>query len=364
MKGNVMRANYFPLRSRFFAFTLALSLTAAAVARAHSNNRDIEHGKAKIQRQRQTSSVFEFHSGFWINLHDFLYHQARIRARQSAGSSGKAAGTSPGMADTGSLTPEQQRTWTSVLDYYRDKWAERDLLFDEEMVRVKNRLVESEAATALKGSELQPELVAALERAAPIYRARWWAEQDRANRLWIEAVTPLLDRFGGTLIRQLTAAYGSKWPGPRIRVDVVKYASWAGAYTTLDPVHITISSTDPRTQGLVALETLFHESSHAMVGRSVGRVSEALAREGRAQNKSIPNDLWHAVIFYTTGEIVRRTLAKNGVADYSPYAYRNGLYARAPLWQKYQRAFEQYWQPYLDGKTDFNGAIANLVSAL
>lgn len=232
------------------------------------------------------------------------------------------------------------------------------------MVRIKNRLVELEAAADLKGAGLQPELVATLERAAPIYRAQWWAEQDRANHLWIKAVTPLINRFGDALIGQLTTAYRAKCPGRRIRVDVVKYASWAGAYTTLDPVHIMVSSTDPRTQALAALETLFHEASHAMVGRSFGTVSEALAREGRAQNKTIPDDLWHALIFYTTGEIVRRTLAKNGVADYSPYAYHNGLYARLPAWQKYQRAFEQYWQSYLDGKTSFNDAIASLVSAL
>lgn len=359
-----MRTDHLPLRSRFFAFTLLLSLTAGAVARGHSDYHDIKSGKEKVQRQRETSSVFEFHSGFWINLHDFIYHQARISARQPAGGSARAAGTSPGVADTEGLTPEQQRTWAAVLDYYRRTWIEHDLLFDEEMVRIKDRLVETEAAADLKRSELQPELVAALERAAPIYRARWWAEQGRANRLWVEAVTPLVNRFGGTLIGQLTTAYRAKWPSRRIRVDVVKYASWAGAYTTLDPVHIMVSSTDPRTQGLVALETLFHEASHAMVGRSFGAVPEALAREGRAQNKTIPNDLWHVVIFYTTGEIVRRTLAKSGVADYSPYAYRNGLYARAPGWQKYRIALEQHWQPYLDGKTDFNGAIANLVSAL
>jgi hypothetical protein len=358
-----MRTDCFPLQSKIFAVTLVLGLTAGLIVRGHSNS-DIQSARGEGRRQRETPSIFEFHSGFWLNLHDFLYTQARIRARQLAGNSNKAAGSSPGMADIGGLTPEQQRTWTSVLDYYRNTWIKHDLLFDEEMVRIKGRLVESEAAADLKGSGLQPELVAALESAAPIYRAQWWAEQRRANLSWIKAVTPLVNRFGDTLIRQFTTAYRAKWPGPRIRVDVVQYASWAGAYTTRDPVHITVSSTDPRNQGLAALETLFHEASHAMVGRSSGAVSESLAREGRAQNKAIPDDLWHALIFYTTGEIVRRTLAKGGVADYSPYAYHNGLYARLPAWQKYQRAFEQHWQSYLDAKTSFNDAIANLVSAL
>jgi len=357
-----MRTDYFHLQSKIFAFTLALVLAAGVIVRGHPNN-DIQPAGGEGRRRRETQSIFEFHSGFWLNLHDFLYSQARMRARQLAGDSNKA-GTSPGMADIGGLTPEQQRTWTSVLDYYRNTWIKHDLLFDEEMVGIKGRLVESEAAADLKGSGLQPELAAALESAAPIYRAQWWAGQGRANQLWVEAVTPLVNRFGDALIKQLTTAYRAKWPGRRIRVDVVQYASWAGAYTTLDPVHITVSSTDPRTQGLAALETLFHESSHALAGRSFGAVSEALAREGRAQNKAIPDDLWHALIFYTTGEIVRRTLAKGGVTDYTPYAYHNGLYARLPAWQKYQRAFEQYWQPYLDGKTDFNGAVAKLVGAL
>lgn len=362
-KGNAVRTDYFPLQSKIFAVTLVLCLTAGVTVRGHSNN-DIQAAKGKERRQRKTSAIFEFHSGFWLNLHDFLYHQARIRARQLAGNSDKAAGTSPGMADIGDLTPEQRRTWTSVLDYYRNTWSKHDLLFDEEMVRIKGRLVESEAAADLKGSGLPPELVAALESAAPIYRAQWWAEQDHANQAWVEAVTPLVKRYGDTLTKQLTTAYRAKWPGRPVRVDVVQYASWSGAYTTLDPVHITVSSTDPRNQSLSALETLFHESSHALAGRSFGAVSEALAREGRAQNKAIPDDLWHALIFYTTGEIIRRTLAKGGVADYSPYAYHNGLYARLPAWQKYQRAFEQYWQSYLDGKTSFNDAIAKLVSAL
>lgn len=358
-----MRTDYFSLQSKIFAVTLVLGLIAGVIVQGHSNS-DIQSARAEGQRRRETSSIFEFHSGFWLNLHDFLYHQARIRARQLAGNPDKAVGTSPGMANVGGLTPEQQRIWASVLDYYRNTWIKHDLLFDEEMVRIKDRLVESEAAADLKESGLQPELVAALESAAPIYRAQWWAEQGRANQSWMEAVTPLVNRFGDTLIGQLTTAYRAEWPGRRIRVDVVKYASWAGAYTTIVPTHIVVSSTDPRTRGLAALETLFHEASHAMVGRSFGAISEVLAREGRAQNKAIPDDLWHALIFYTTGEIVRRTLAKNGVADYSPYAYHNGLYARVPAWQKYQHGFEQYWQSYLDGKTSFNDALAKLVSAL
>jgi len=38
----------------------------------------------------------------------------------------------------------------------------------------------------------------------------------------------------------------------KIRVDVSAVANAAGAYTTLDPLRVTIASTDPRNQGASA----------------------------------------------------------------------------------------------------------------
>jgi hypothetical protein len=77
----------------------------------------------------------------------------------------------------------------------------------------------------------------------------------------------------------------------------------------------------------------------------------------------VPRDLWHALLFYTTGEIVKRTLKNNGMGDYIPYAYRYGLYERATGWKNYQRALELHWQPYLNGKMDADAALACLVEA-
>ena len=41
--------------------------------------------------------------------------------------------------------------------------------------------------------------------------------------------------------KELSAAYQTPWPADPIRTDVAEYASWAGAYTVLEPTHITIS---------------------------------------------------------------------------------------------------------------------------
>src|SRR5208282_4796382 len=96
----------------------------------------------------------------------------------------------------------------------------------------------------------------------------------------------------------------TKWPKEKIRVDVSAYANSAGASTTLDPLRVIISSTDPRNQGDEAFEVLFHEASHGIAEP----VQSAIIRECRQRDKAIPRDLWHALIFYTTGEVIRPLL--------------------------------------------------------
>ncbi|HET6268300.1 MAG TPA: hypothetical protein VFG11_11330, partial [Acidobacteriota bacterium] len=58
---------------------------------------------------------FEFHSGFWINLHHFLYEQALLQ-KKNKGAAQTASTQTAGMPR--SLSPEQQQLWQSAVDYY------------------------------------------------------------------------------------------------------------------------------------------------------------------------------------------------------------------------------------------------------
>ena len=49
-------------------------------------------------------------------------------------------------------------------------------------------------------------MIAALNEAAPIYRARWWPQQDRENRTWIAAVAPLIQQMGEVVGNELTGS--------------------------------------------------------------------------------------------------------------------------------------------------------------
>jgi hypothetical protein len=273
--------------------------------------------------------TFEFHSGFWVNLHHFL--------------SAQAAADSP--------LPSTSPQWLAALDYYRREVIKRDVLSDE-AAQINNRLSELEDAPSLKDSGLPPDLIAALDAAAPVYKARWWPDHDRANRAWIAAVTPLIAKYSGSLKKDLAAAYQTEWPTAPIRTDVAEYVSRAGAYTTLEPTHITVSSVNPGNQGDAALEILFHEASHSMFSK----IRSALVDEAAAAKRLFRRrEFWHAVLFYTAGEMVQRH-----VDVYTPYAIKNGIYDRG--WPGAREVLDADWKPYLDGKIDLATAIHRLVA--
>jgi len=326
--------------------------------------------------------VFEFHSGFWLNLHHTLYRQARLQRSSATGANLVTAA-----AGMNNLTPAEARAWNSALAFYTKTYAEKDLTVSLEMILIKNQLGDFETCEDLSGAKkktcdagLPAELTRTLESAGPVYRTHLWSDHDRANRRWIAAVAPLVRRSGLDLSHRLAEIYQTPWPKERIRVDVTSFASATGAYTTLDPLRVTVSASDARNQGAEALEVLFHEASHGIADA----VESAIFRECRQRDKPIPRDLWHALLFYTTGEVIRPVAAAGSTpapagpgaspdqspgqpsspssSGYVPYAVREGLYRRG--WEDYLRVLTQYWQPYLDGRVDFSDAVAHMVSAL
>jgi hypothetical protein len=294
-----------------------------------------------------------------VNLHHVLYEQARLRSNRPVMRSQPGPGqTDDAPLSLDALTEQERRVWTEALDQYERSLAPHDLLFDRDMVAMNNRLAEMGDQENAEATGFLPAIIAALGRVAPIYRAHWWPEDDRTNREWIEDVAPLVEQMGAQLARQLSVIYKAPWPSHAIRVDVCVYAGVFGGYTTLDPLHITVSSRDRRNQGLSALELLFHEASHGMADPVRG----TLDGEFRALDKPIPRDLWHALLFYTTGEVVRRMLASSGHTEYLPYAQRNGLYVRD--WQGYEQALERDWRPYLENRADFATSLRRLANDL
>lgn len=166
---------------------------------------------AIVEKMPQHDAVFEFHSSFWLNLHLRLYEDAR---RQKGLSLSQGVGAPRLLAQRSAESAwekNEQDKWNAAVAYYAANFAQHDLQFDETMAAITNRLASLEDCVDISGkattqcaSGLRPELIAALEAAAPVYREREWPQQDRSNRLWVANAAPL--------VRELSPALSRKQP--------------------------------------------------------------------------------------------------------------------------------------------------------
>ncbi len=292
------------------------------------------------------------HNHFYTNLHHFLYEQAK---RNAASTSSRSETPS---RPPGSKRPREDGLAAAV-EYYRKRLLpprRGELAFDSELVEIGWKISRSEDVADLRERGLDEGLIQALEEAAPIYREKYWLEDEPRNQAWMESARKLVTEKGEELAKKLTEVYLSPWPKAPIHMDVTGYAGPFGVYTTAPeagPMHTVISSADPRNQGIDAAEVILHEASHALIKP----VQDAIASECRSRNQPIPRELWHALLYYTTGQLVQREFG-----EHLTYAERHGLYRGR--WARYLDVLRLYWQPYLDGKADFNQAIARMIAAL
>ena len=334
-------------------FTVAwLSMLAALGAQPWVSSAQAVHEPAG--RPTSARELFEFHSGFWLNLHHFLYNSARARNGLDA----TRASATRVLADTegfDTLSSPEQAEWQSALAYYENMLAKRDLLFDQGMVEIANELARAESAAQLRDTKLDPMLVTTLEHAGRVYRRLWWPRHDAANKAWLSGVQQQLALYGDRIAVQESRAFHIAWPSSPVRVDVVAYANWASGYTTENPSHTVVASLDPGNQGDQALEVVFHEVLHTMDAPLLSALRTAF----RASHKALPHDPTHVFIFYTAGALTQQALP-----DHVPYAEKAGLWERVPDFKRALPILRQYWQPYLDGKSSLDEAIAAYAAAL
>jgi hypothetical protein len=292
---------------------------------------------ASVAQSAQTT--FEFHNGIWLNLHHTLFYQAV----------GNKSGRPP---DLSVLTPAETGVWNQALTFYSQSLANHDLL-EASMVRMHQSLAVAGDTPGLRVPGLSPNMVQVLEAVAPIYRARFWPEHEARNREWIASVIPLVAKHETALKPALARAYDTPWPKSSIRVEVSYYVTGNSAYTSTEPTLITVSSRSERNQGAGGVETLFHEAGHALVQKTFAEIG----KEEKSRKKTLKyRDLWHALMFYTTGELARKQLP-----ELEPYAMIYGLWDAN--WPEIFTILEKEWKPFLEGKTTFKDAIKQVVAA-
>jgi hypothetical protein len=295
-------------------------------------------------------SRFQLHSAFWPNLHHTLY-----AAAWSARPPGQGRPLSAPLPEplAGELSAEERAAWDAAVQYYDRELASRDLLFGDGMTEINVAL--ASAGNDLPESVLTPAHRRALIAAEPIYRKYWWTMHDRANRAWIAEAVPRVTEVAPEITRRLAELYRTPWFTSGVRVDVVRSGIAQGAYTSNEPAtHITISSGNSSYSSWASVEMLYHEASHGLIDQISRRIRE------EAHGKDVRN-LWHVVLFYTAGEVVRQALAARKI-DYVPYLYATGLLDRA--WPQFRGPVEREWRPYIDGQVTLEKAVTRLIAAI
>lgn len=164
---------------------------------------------------------------------------------------------------------------------------------------------------------------------------------------------------------RLAELYQVAWHGLPLRVDTVETAPSLGASTTIhSPAggHVLVNTSV--LQGDRAFETVFHEGSHTLMDlRRPDPVPKALADAAQELGVPLPRDLWHVVLFYTTGETVRRALEEGDHPGYTPYLYAFEHFGTGE-WGRLRDAIEIVWPAYVEGKRGLDEAARELVQAL
>ena len=283
---------------------------------------------------------WELHNSFWMSLHQTLIADAmRLKPRE-----------------IGTLSVDEQAAWNEAVTAYRSVGGQGD------MPSARPMIITNDALTQIADDATQPVIDApladALKRAAPVYRAHWWEADRKANQFFIAYAAAMLREAGEDLIRAHEAVYRTVWP-KRVLVYVSPCAGSSGAYTMIGKaggVITTMSSRDSGYQGLRSLEMLLHESSHAVVGPTEGTLAAAISAAQKQQGRDAPRDLWHAMLFTTSGELTRRLLAERGATQYVPFSEN--------VFTKYREPIQKYWIPYLNGQGTLEEAVAKILSAI
>src|SRR6266699_4465436 len=145
---------FLPGRNRRAAAIAAIVLLAAGNS-AESSVSAAPASRAEHPVTQQSSGtesplpVFELHSGFWVNLHHFLYLQARLMNGNTSSTYSPRGAASPDEPPVSLIDfpPEENKAWRAAVAFYAKDLAQRDLLLNGEMETINNRLSEMETCT-------------------------------------------------------------------------------------------------------------------------------------------------------------------------------------------------------------------------
>ncbi|MBK6446333.1 MAG: hypothetical protein IPF81_13860 [Bacteroidetes bacterium] len=288
---------------------------------------------------------FEFHSNYMLNLHHFLM-QKGFKYKLASSEQEKTFDALFGTDASVSASETEKQNILKAVVFYANNQANRNMLFDPEMTELKYALEEMNSVDDLSASKIPAEVQTALKQADVYFQKNDWLAQDKRNRTFLLDKIETIRKIEEQTIAKCERVYQYKWNGKKFRIDLVDYATFFGAYTTTEPfVNAVISSSDKRHEGSQGIEVNFHEVSHAMSDGLFG----AQMHFCDSMHLQMDHNVWHTLLFYTTGKIVQQQLASLG-QEHELYLLKNKLAELNPNVRKVVDAVLKNGPALLDGK--------------
>lgn len=286
-------------------------------------------GKAsETDAQSGMQTYFDIHVDKWMALHHFAYHAARSLADK------EPRGLVKLDASDRSLLETEAASFASLADAYAP-YMYRSILHDEDTRSIAQALV------AGPDKLTDPALQQALQDFMPTYEEHFWPRHREASQQVATDLSLLLKQRGAAMARRLTGYFEQDWPAQPIRVDIVPYANWAGAYTDNDPAHITLGAND-RDIVAYAFEMVFHEASHTSpLGDSIDAAAEQALRSVGLSSDPSASRYWHYLLFYASGRAASETLDDPGYVPYADATGKTSLPGAAPYYEALEATWEQ-----------------------
>jgi len=243
-------------------------------------------------------------------------------------------------------------TLNSVVMFYRDSLTSKDVLFDSLMRDLTDQLT----LGAVPKTGWQVKTLSMIKIFQPYFTKLYWKDIETDNKAWVTANKEQIVKQEINVVPELERIYQTKLPASKIIIDLSCYATWAGAYSYKDGFcHVIFASAHGANKGDLATEVVFHETSHFLVDK----VNEKLAELSKGKDIKAGINLWHNMIFYTTGYVVEKEYAKEGKMFF-PYYVQMKFEEKFPDFKIAVEACKEYWNQYITGQLGFEEALKNI----
>jgi hypothetical protein len=197
-----------------------------------------------------------------------------------------------------------------------------------------------------------------LLEAYDVYEEMVWPSRRELFDTTLDYVAKDFQPIEALLFKQLVQSLNMQFKSP-IPIFFVGEGTKFGGFTS-EPSLTVINAS--QVKDLYLTETILHEAVHGVEHSNGSRSQSAYAMLSRAlgqlKKTSAFKNAWHALIFWNSGELVRRYVDKRHIH----YGEQFDVYDRA--FKKERDLYSVYWNQYLDGMLTMGEAIGKITARL